>query len=173
MPTACAHGLPVGGVIESMTGARLVHDTLEELGWDVLIADTAKVKGLAPPARKTDKIDARMLSVLSRRDLVLEIWLPDPSIRRERARFRLHLVEHRSMLKHHIHATLITLGHQCPVTDLFGVTGPRAAGPFRDPPPERSTVDASLELIGDLEAQIETINKGLRSLGPEHRSCRC
>jgi hypothetical protein len=30
------HGLPVRGVIESMTGARFVHDTLEELGWDVL-----------------------------------------------------------------------------------------------------------------------------------------
>ena len=26
------HGLPVRGVIESMTGARFVHDALEELG---------------------------------------------------------------------------------------------------------------------------------------------
>src|SRR4051794_2557385 len=29
------------GVIESMTGARFVHDRLERLGWDVLIADAA------------------------------------------------------------------------------------------------------------------------------------
>ena len=28
------HGLPVRGVVESMTGARFVHDTLEGLGWD-------------------------------------------------------------------------------------------------------------------------------------------
>ena len=49
------HGLAVRGVIESMTGARFVHDRLEELGWDVLIADAAKVKGLAPLACKTDK----------------------------------------------------------------------------------------------------------------------
>jgi transposase len=50
---------------------------------------------LAPLACKTDKIDARVLAVLSQRDLVPAIWLPDPSIRRERelARFRLHLVE--------------------------------------------------------------------------------
>jgi hypothetical protein len=67
-----------------MTGARFVHDRLEELGWDVLIADAAKVKGLAPLACKTDKIDARVLAVLSHRDLVPEIWLPDPSVRRER-----------------------------------------------------------------------------------------
>jgi transposase len=39
--------------------------------------------------------------VLSQRDLVPAIWLPDPRVRREReqARFRLHLVKHRSMLK--------------------------------------------------------------------------
>jgi transposase len=120
-----SRGLPVRGVIESMTGARFVHDTLEELGWDVLIADAAKVKGLAPLACKTDKIDARVLALLSQRDLVPEIWLSDPSVRRERelARFRLHLVKHRSMLKHRVHATMITFGHACPVTDLFGVAG--------------------------------------------------
>jgi transposase len=67
---AGARGLSVRGVIESMTGARFVHDTLEELGWEVLIADAAKVKGLAPLACKTDKIDARVLAVLSQRDLV-------------------------------------------------------------------------------------------------------
>ena len=39
------HGLPVRGVIESMTGARFVHDRLEELGWDVLIADAAEGQG--------------------------------------------------------------------------------------------------------------------------------
>ena len=80
----------VRAVIESMNGARFVHDTLEELGWDVLIADAQKVKGLAPLACKTDKIDARVLAELSWRDLVPAIWLPDPSIRRERelARYR-------------------------------------------------------------------------------------
>jgi hypothetical protein len=34
-----ALGGPVQAVIESMTGARFVHDTLELLGWDVEIAD--------------------------------------------------------------------------------------------------------------------------------------
>src|SRR4051794_16607491 len=51
-------GSPVRGVIESMNGARFVHDRLEEHGWEVLIADATKVKGLAPLACKTDKIDA-------------------------------------------------------------------------------------------------------------------
>ena len=42
------HQQPVCAVIESMTGARLVHDTLEGEGWDVEIADAQKAKGLAP-----------------------------------------------------------------------------------------------------------------------------
>jgi transposase len=66
----------VRAVIESMNGARFVHDPLEELGWEVLIADAQKVKGLAPLACKTDKIDAHVLAVLSHRDLVPAIWLP-------------------------------------------------------------------------------------------------
>ena len=122
---AAMWGGPVRGVIESMNGARFVHDRLEEHGWEVLIADATKVKGLAPLACKTDKIDARVLATLSARDLVPEIWLPDPSIRRERelARFRLHLVRHRTTLKNRIHAALVAFGHPCPVSDLFGHAG--------------------------------------------------
>jgi hypothetical protein len=42
------HAEPIPAVIESITGARLVHDTLEQQGWAVEIADAQKVKGLAP-----------------------------------------------------------------------------------------------------------------------------
>jgi transposase len=52
------YGEPVCGVIESMTVARLVHDTLEQEGWDVEIGDAQRVRGLAPLACKTDKIDS-------------------------------------------------------------------------------------------------------------------
>src|SRR4051794_16618523 len=142
-------GVRVRAVNESMTGARFVHDTLEGLGWEVLVADAQKVKGLAPLACKTDKIDARVLAELSWRDLVPSIWLPDPSIRRERelARYRLHLVRHRTTLKNRIHATLMTFGHPCPVSDLFGHAGRELLDRMAIPDPWRRNVDASLELI--------------------------
>ena len=41
---------PVLAVIESMSGARFVHDRLELAGWDVRIADALKARGLAPLA---------------------------------------------------------------------------------------------------------------------------
>jgi transposase len=101
-----AYRQPVRAAIESMNGARFVHDQLELAGWQVAIADAQKVKGLAPLACKTDRIDAWVLAELCRRDLVPEIWLPTPGVRaeRERARFRLHLVRHRTALKNRIHA---------------------------------------------------------------------
>jgi transposase len=74
------HAAGVRGVIESMNGARFVHDTLEELGWEVLIADAQKVKGLAPLACKTDRIDARVLAQLPLHELVPAIWLPGPAV---------------------------------------------------------------------------------------------
>jgi transposase len=161
----------VRAVIESMNGARFVHDTLEELGWEVLIADAQKVKGLAPLACKTDKIDAKVLAVLSQRDLVPAIWLPDPTIRRERelARFRLHLVRHRTTLKNRIHATLITFGHPCPVSDLFGHAGRELLDRLKIPDPWRRNVDVSLALIDDLELQIANLTVELRRQGADHR----
>ena len=161
---------PVRAVIESMNGARFVHDTLEELGWEVLVADAQKVKGLAPLACKTDKIDAQVLAVLSQRDLVPAVWLPDPSIRRERelARFRLHLVRHRTTLKNRIHATLITFGHPCPVSDLFGYAGRELLDRLAIPDPWRRNVDAGLELIDDLELQIARLT--VRTQAPGRRS---
>src|SRR6059036_1063164 len=119
------HREPIRAAIESMNGARFVHDRLELAGWQVEIADAQKVKGLAPLACKTDRIDAWVLAELTRRDLVPAIWLPDPLVRaeRERARWRLHLVRHRSSLKQRVQAVLLTHGKPCPVSDLFGVRG--------------------------------------------------
>lgn len=98
---------------------------MELAGWSADIADAQKVKGFAPLACRTDKIDGKVLAELSRRDLVPAIRLPGPEVRgsRERARWRLRLVRHRTALKNCIHATLITFDHPCPVSDLFATTG--------------------------------------------------
>ena len=49
------YGEPVRGVVESMNGARFVDDELVRYGWEVLVCDAQRVKGLAPLACKTDK----------------------------------------------------------------------------------------------------------------------
>jgi transposase len=161
---------PVRAVIESMNGARFVHDTLELAGWEVEIADAQKVKGLAPLACKTDRIDAWVLAELSRRDLIPAIWLPTPEVRahRERARFRLHLVHHRVELKNRIHASLMAFGHACPVSDLFGPSGRRLLAGLAFPEPWASDIDACVELIDHINTQIAVIETDLRREGAGH-----
>ena len=165
------HDEPVRAAIESMNGARFVHDRLELAGWQVEIADAQKVKGLAPLACKTDRIDAWVLAELARRDLVPAIWLPDPLVRaeRERARWRLHLVRHRSSLKQRVHAVLLTHGKPCPVTDLFGVRGRQLLARLGLPEPWQGTIEASLRLIDELEREISDCERELRRLGADHR----
>ena len=162
---------PVRGVVESMNGARFVHDELIKYGWEVLVADAQRVKGLAPLACKTDKIDARGLAELSFRDLVLAVWLPTPELRqeRERSRWRLHLVKHRSILKNRVHASLIAFGHQVPMADLFGAGGRRLLAELGFPEPWLSHVRASVELIDDLDRRIGEIERWLQRSGADHR----
>jgi transposase len=165
------HRIPIRAAIESMNGARFVHDQLELAGWQVEIADAQKVKGLAPLACKTDRIDAWVLAELARRDLVPAIWLPDPAVRaeRERARWRLHLVRHRSSLKQRVHAVLLTHGKPSPVSDLFGVRGRQLLARLDLPEPWQGTTEASLRLIDDLDREISECERELRRLGADHR----
>jgi transposase len=136
----------------------------------VEIADAVKLKGFAPLACKTDKIDAWVLAELSRRDLVPAIWLPTPGVRgeRERARWRLHLVGHRTALNNRIHATLMAFGHPCPVSDLFGAAGRRLLEGLALPEPWAGDVTAALRLIEILDGEINDREAALRRLGAHH-----
>jgi len=170
------HGpVSVSVAIESMNGARFVHDALERAGWQVEVADAQKVKGLAPLACKTDRIDAWVLAELSRRDLVPAIWLPTFSQRaeREQARWRLYLVRKRSSLKHRIHAQLLAFGHACPLSDLFGARGRELLGRLDFPDPWRGGVVAALSMIDDLDRQIADTRPSCAAWVPITTTCRC
>jgi transposase len=112
-----------------------------------------------------------VLAELCWRDLVPEIWLPDPAVRgeRERARFRLHLVRHRTSLKNRVHATLIAHGIACPVSDLFGLRGRQLLERLALPQPWQQTLERSLELIDDLDSEIDRLELELAELGASHR----
>ncbi len=166
------HGpMTVRAAIESMNGARFVHDTLERCGWEVEVADAQKAKGIAPLACKTDRIDAWVLAELSRRELVPAIWLPgfEQRAERERARWRLFLVRKRSALKHRVHAQLLAFGHNCPVSDLFGRSGRELLERLAFPDPWRDGVLAAVSMIDDLDREIAGIDSELRQLGADHR----
>jgi transposase len=91
-------GSDVKACLEMMSGAVWVRDRLRSAGWQVEVADARRVKGVAPLACKTDRVDARVLAELCRRDLVPALWIPSLEERelRERLRRRMHLVRLRT-----------------------------------------------------------------------------
>ena len=76
------------------------------------IAHARKVRDVAPLACKTDKVDARVLAELCRRDLVPELWVPSLSDRelRERLRQRTRLVRMRASAMNRIFGLLTQCG---------------------------------------------------------------
>src|SRR5439155_24903558 len=113
-------GPDVRGCIEMMSGAVWVRDRLAECGWEIQIAEPRKVKALAPLACKTDRVDARVLAELVRRDLVPEVWVPSLSDRelRERLRRRAHLVRLRTSATNRAFGLLTQWGLRVSLTTL-------------------------------------------------------
>ena len=69
-----AVGPEVRACVEMMSGAVWVRDRLAAAGWEVEVAHARKVRAIAPLAGKTDKVDARVLAELCRRDPVPALW---------------------------------------------------------------------------------------------------
>ena len=105
-------GTEVEGCVEMMSGAVWVRDQLQRVGWQVKIAHARKVREVAPLACKTDRVDARVLAELCRRDLVPELWVPSLEDRalRERLRRRAHLVKVRTSARNRIFGLLTQFG---------------------------------------------------------------
>jgi len=105
-------GTEVSACLEMMSGAVWVRERLAGAGWQVEVADARKVKNVAPLACKTDKVDARVLAELCRRELVPALWIPSLEERalRERLKRRLHLVRLRTSAKNRIFGLLTQWG---------------------------------------------------------------
>ncbi len=105
-------GTEVKGCVEMMSGAVWVRDQLELAGWEMEVAHARKVRDVAPLACKTDKVDARVLAELCRRDLIPALWIPSPEDRaiRELLRRRSHLVKSRTSERNRIFGLLTQFG---------------------------------------------------------------
>jgi transposase len=156
----------VSGCIEMMSGAVWVRDQLAAAGWTIQIANARKVKGVAPLACKTDRVDARVLAELARRDLVPALWVPslDERAVRELLRRRAHLVRLRTSATNRTFGLMTQWGLRTGITSL---RKPGAIERLADrgvPPTWRRSVAVLVEVIDDLERQLVPIEAELRPL---------
>lgn len=64
---------------------------------------------------------------------------------------------------------MVTWGKPCPVSDLFGRTGRELLARLDIPEAWSRTLEASLRLINQLDAEITAQERELRRLGADHR----
>jgi len=98
--------------MEMMSGAAWVRERLQAAGWTVQIADARKAKAVGSLAAKTDKLDARVLAELARRDLVPQVYVPSFGDRelKERLGRRMHMVRLRTSAMNRAHGVLSQFG---------------------------------------------------------------
>jgi len=157
-------GGEVRGCIEMMSGAVWVRDRLATAGWDIRLADARKVKAIAPLACKTDRVDARVLADLARRDLVPEVWVPSLEERanRERLRRRAHLVRLRTSAINRTFGLLTQWGLR---RNLTALRKPGAIGELAEhgvPSVWLRSIQTLLGVIDDLDAQLAPLEAELR-----------
>jgi len=159
-------GPEVRGCIEMMSGAAWVCDRLAECGWSIDIADARKVKAVAPLACKTDRVDARVLAELARRDLIPKVWVPtlDDRAIRERLRRRSHLIRLRTSATNRSFGLLTQWGLR---DNLTALRKPGAIDELaEDGMPEvwLQSIRTLLGVIDDLDRQLAPLERERRLL---------
>jgi transposase len=127
------------------------------------VADARKVKTVAPLAAKTDKVDARLLAELSRRELVPALWLPslDEPALRERLRRRMHLVRLRTSAKGRIFGLQTQWGVRVSLARLRRADGLTLLERAGVPEVWRRPVSECLALIDFLDERIAPLDAEL------------
>jgi transposase len=159
-------GLEVRAVVEMMSGAIWVRDQLVAAGREVQVAHAGKVRDVAPLACKTDKVDARVLAELCRRDLVPELWVPSLADRelRERLRRRMHLVRMRTSAMNRIFGLLTQWGLRLSLRRLRAADAMELLEHRGVPEVWRRSIREALEVIDLLDGRITPLDQELRPL---------
>jgi transposase len=164
-------GPQVRACLEMMSGAVWVRDRLAGAGWRVEVADARKVKNVAALACKTDKVDARVLAELCRRQLVPALWIPSVEERAmgERLKRRLHLVRLGTSAKNRVFGLLTQWGLRIACDRLRRPDAMELLETRGVPEVWRRSVAEALAVIELLDERIAPLD---RELGPLARADR-
>ncbi|MHC4996514.1 MAG: IS110 family RNA-guided transposase [Planctomycetota bacterium] len=173
-----ATGEPIRVVMESTGNSRAMQRLLTQYGREAGIDLTAevlharKLRVIAESVNKCDRVDADILTELSRSNLKLPTcYMPDDEefALREHLRARNDLVKIRTMLKNRAHAILHRRGILTPKVDLFGRTGGRFLDDLALDQAGQDTLQRFRALIDRLDEEIKDSTAAIRSLMREPR----
>jgi transposase len=164
-------GTDVKACVEMMSGAVWVRDRLRSAGWQVEVADARRVKAVAPLACKTDRVDARVLAELCRRDLVPALWIPSLEERelRERLRRRAHLVRLRTSAANRVYGLGTQWGLRLSADRLRRKDGLELLARSDMPTVWQRSIEEALALIELLDERIAPLEQELTPIARADR----
>src|SRR4051812_38858349 len=167
-------GVEVRACVEMMSGAVWVRDQLTAAGWRGQGAHAGKGRGVAPLSCKTDKVDARGLAELCRRDLVPELWLPPLEERalREQLRRRMHLVRLRASAMNRIFGLLTQWGLRVSLDRLRAPDGIELLAHRGVEATWRRSIAEALAVIDLLDERVAPLERELHQGGPQRPTRR-
>lgn len=100
------------GVMEATLFTGWIYDALKSHARKLVVGHPAKLKAISSGKKKSDRLDAATLADLLRANLVPEVWMASPEIRRlrELLRYRTTMVEMATKMKNKISGLLMMNG---------------------------------------------------------------
>jgi transposase len=164
--------------IEATTGWRWVARELQARGFDVHLVDPGRASALRGRRRKakTDRLDARWLTLVLARQLLseCEAWLPPAEIQhlRDQTRLRKALAGERTGWAQRLHALLTQEGWPCARGRLLTAEGRRWVDALELDPCARAQVEVMLSVMAALQEQLERLESELRRFARSDRRCQ-
>ena len=168
-------GAEIEAALEATTGWRFMVEELRAVGAEVHLAEPAETSARRGPKKraKTDRQDARRLRELLQAGRVPESWIPPEHILELRSKVRLRhtLIDERGTWQQRIQAQLYHHG----VPRRRGLlVGERRAWleALELPDAARCQIRVALAMIDAVDAQLEPLDRELRSLARRQPGCR-
>lgn len=157
---------PLVCVLEPVDNWGWVVDALQELGHEVHLANTYKVRLIAEARVKTDKVDARILADLLRTGFLPEAYVAPLSLRDKRTylRYRIDLARQRARMKSQIKRLLRVENQECPgYSDLFGKKGREWLEEVSLRPVHERIKQESLQAMQQYDARISCLDTEIKN----------
>jgi len=153
-------------VMESSSVWEYIYEILEEMGYNVKLANPVKTRAIAEARIKTDSIDANTLCDLLRANLICECYIHTKEIRslRELVRGRNTFEKQGTQIKNRIHAILIKKGIIIPTQKL----GTGALKYLIDTQKDNYILMQYIEELKEHEKRVALIEGKIREIASEN-----
>ena len=164
-------GEPVQSVLEAGREWGKMFDLLEELDLKPKLANPLKVRLIADSFIKTDKVDARALTMLLKADMLPLVHVPPKEVREQKnlLRHRKWLVQEQTRVKNRIH-NILDRNHvpTPPIKNIFGKEGASWLRKVELPEIDANVLKSHLDLLEEIKPRIRETEKWIKTTLKAH-----